>query len=61
MVVLAGMDSVDASNVDTDLLGHGFFSDARSVLSDIFGVIRDEAVAKRFNLQLHGDHYRFRP
>ena len=31
--VISGLDSIDASNVETDFLGHSFFSDARTVLA----------------------------
>lgn len=40
IVVLPGMDSIDASNVKTDLIGHSYYADASSVLSDIFEVVR---------------------
>ena len=33
--VLDGIDTIDASNVDTDILGHGYFAKNRTVLSDI--------------------------
>ncbi len=45
IVVLPGMESIDASNVDTDLLGHSYYADARSVVSDLFEVIRDKGTA----------------
>jgi esterase/lipase superfamily enzyme len=35
IVVLDGLDSIDASNVDTSLLGHGYFSDTQSLINDI--------------------------
>lgn len=38
-IVMDGLETIDASNVDTSLLGHGYFSDTRSVLSDIFGLV----------------------
>lgn len=41
MVVLPGMDTIDASAVDTSFIGHSYFADNRSVLSDIFYLIRD--------------------
>ena len=45
IVVLPGMDSIDASNVKTDLIGHSYYADARSVLSDLFEVVRGAAPA----------------
>lgn len=45
IVMLPGMDSIDASNVKTDLIGHSYYADATSVLSDIFGVVRNTETA----------------
>jgi esterase/lipase superfamily enzyme len=48
----AGVDSVDASRVQTDLMGHSVFSNARSVLSDLSEVIRHgEHPKERFELE----------
>jgi esterase/lipase superfamily enzyme len=48
----AGVDSVDASRVHTDLMGHSVFSSARSVLSDLSEVIRHgEHPRQRFELE----------
>lgn len=35
VVVLDGLDTVDASRVDTSLLGHGYFADTQPLLNDI--------------------------
>lgn len=35
IVVVDGLDSVDASRVDTSLLGHGYFADTQPLLNDI--------------------------
>ena len=40
MVVAEGLDSIDASAVDTSLVGHSYFGDNRSIISDLFNVIR---------------------
>jgi hypothetical protein len=39
------MESIDASNVETDLIGHSYYADARSVLSDLFEVLRNKGSA----------------
>lgn len=39
--VVHGMDTIDATAVDTSILGHGYFVDARSVLSDMRGALAD--------------------
>lgn len=41
ITLIKGMDTIDATAVETDLLGHTYFASAKSVLSDIFDVIRD--------------------
>lgn len=35
IVVIPGMDTIDASLVDSSFIGHGYFAEARSVLNDI--------------------------
>lgn len=40
LVVMAGLDTIDATDVDTSFLGHGYYGDNRSVLSDLFYAIR---------------------
>lgn len=41
VVVMRGIETVDATSVDTSLLGHSYYGDARSVLSDIFYLVHD--------------------
>ena len=40
IVVLAGLDTVDASGVSTEFLGHSYFGDSDTVMSDLKYVIR---------------------
>jgi len=40
IVIVEGLDSIDASAVDTSLLGHSYFGDNRSVISDIYNLLR---------------------
>jgi esterase/lipase superfamily enzyme len=35
-----GIDSIDSSAADTSLLGHSYFGDRRSILSDLFSLLR---------------------
>ncbi|WP_158278089.1 alpha/beta hydrolase [Caulobacter endophyticus] len=51
LVIVPGVDTVDASAVGTDFLSHGYFSDDRSMLEDIYNVIRDVPASQRFNLK----------
>jgi esterase/lipase superfamily enzyme len=67
IVVLPGMDTIDASDVDTSLLGanHSYFADNTTILSDIFSLLRGRRPEDRFNLIRTstdaGHYWRFRP
>ncbi|HJU66462.1 MAG TPA: alpha/beta fold hydrolase, partial [Gemmatimonadaceae bacterium] len=56
IVVLPGLETVDASNVDTDLLGHGYFAEDKPVLDDLFLLLQLElpATARRLKELLKG-------
>jgi len=46
------MDTVDVSNLDTDLVGHSYYGDSRSVLSDMFDLLSTGLPpGKRFGLR----------
>ena len=47
IVVIPGVESIDASAVETDLIGHSYYAEARSVLADLFDVVRDSGPAPR--------------
>jgi len=49
-LVLPGMDTVDATPLDTDFLGHSYYGDNRSVISDIFYLIRNPDPKDRHGL-----------
>jgi esterase/lipase superfamily enzyme len=40
LVVVDSVDTVDATAVDTSLVGHSYYGDNRSVLSDVFELLR---------------------
>ncbi len=40
LVLAPGLETIDASGVDTSLLGHSYFADTRTVLSDMHALIR---------------------
>jgi esterase/lipase superfamily enzyme len=40
VVIHDGMDYVDASNVDTDLIGHGYYEENKLVIDDLFYILR---------------------
>lgn len=67
LLVLPGMDTVDASAVDTSLLGfyHSYFADNTSVLSDLFHDFMGAPAASRNGLQAvvtaAGKYWKFVP
>jgi esterase/lipase superfamily enzyme len=65
LLVVRGMDTIDASAIDTDFLGHSYFSDNRPLLSDIHSILfKDEPPSGRFGLvemeHEDGHYYAFR-
>jgi len=51
IVVVPGVDTIDASAVATDLIKHSYFADSTSVVADIFNLIKNELPpTKRFGL-----------
>jgi esterase/lipase superfamily enzyme len=51
LVVFKGIDTIDVSSVDTDLIGHFYYGDNRSVLSDMFNLMQGQPAASRFGLR----------
>ncbi len=47
LVVFEGVDTVDATEVTSGFLGHSYFAENTSVISDIFGLIRERLPASR--------------
>jgi esterase/lipase superfamily enzyme len=49
LVVLPDLlDTIDATAVSTSLLGHSYYGDDRSIVSDIYALFRDGALPPRF-------------
>jgi esterase/lipase superfamily enzyme len=40
MVILNGIETIDATGVDTSFLSHSYFADTNSIISDIFDIIQ---------------------
>jgi len=65
LLLIPGIDTIDASAIDTDFLGHSYFSDNWPLLSDIHSILRkDEPPSMRFGLRemdcSEGKYYVFR-
>jgi esterase/lipase superfamily enzyme len=51
-LILPGIETIDATDVDDSYLGHSYFSNSRAVLSDIYNIINNDLKADfRFSLQ----------
>lgn len=66
LLVLEGLDTVDASAIDTDFLGHSYFSSDYALLSDIHTMLfNDEPATRRIGLNPRqsssGGYYEFLP
>ena len=65
LLVIPGLDTIDASAIDTDFLGHSYFSDTWPLLSDIHSILfEDQPPERRFGLAARedpaGKYYAFR-
>ena len=43
LIVASGLDTIDASTVETDFLGHSYFGSSDTVLRDLFDLVRYNA------------------
>jgi esterase/lipase superfamily enzyme len=65
LLIVPGLDTIDASLIDTDFLGHSYFSESWPLLSDIHSLLfNDELASQRFGLTTidtkDGQYYAFR-
>lgn len=51
VVIVDGIETVDVSDVSTGFVGHSYYGDNRSVLTDIHSVMRGVIPAERFGLR----------
>jgi esterase/lipase superfamily enzyme len=68
IIVLPGLDTVDASTVDTEFLGHSYFGDSGTVVSDLKYIIRkslppeqrEQYLLERVRNAAIGQYWRFK-
>jgi esterase/lipase superfamily enzyme len=65
-LVIQGIDTIDASEVDTSFIGHSYYGENRSVLSDIFWLLKsNKSPTDRFGIKVimqgASSYYAFRP
>lgn len=58
---IEGFDAVDASGLETDFLGHSYYANNDSMLSDIYCLLKGVPAEGRPLLVLAGTAWRFRP
>jgi esterase/lipase superfamily enzyme len=51
LLVLPPIETIDVSDLDTSLIGHSYYGDAKSVISDMYSVLRGVAPEDRFGLR----------
>ena len=52
LLIVAGVDTIDASAVDSDIVGHSYYGENRQVLADIFNLLRSgQPPDQRFGLR----------
>jgi esterase/lipase superfamily enzyme len=56
-----GFEAIDASSLDNDFLGHSYYASNRSMLSDIYCLLKGTPAAGRPLLAAAGVAWRFRP
>lgn len=66
VTIVDGIETIDASEVSTDFLGHSYFAENGSVVSDMFYLFRtDLRPAHRFNMKeissANGVYWQFKP
>ena len=65
VVIVSGMDTIDASAVNTSFVGHSHFGESRSVIEDIYWLLRDQPPDNRFGISRrqssNGTYFVFRP
>jgi esterase/lipase superfamily enzyme/nucleoid DNA-binding protein len=47
LMILSGVESIDATNVETGFLGHSYYADERSVISDMFYILNESLRANK--------------
>ncbi len=66
IVVVNGLDTIDASAVDTSFVGHSYYAENRTVLSDMFYLVQDgKAPSERYGMEprtgTKGPYWAFQP
>jgi esterase/lipase superfamily enzyme len=47
VLVLPGVDTIDASAADSDLVGHSYYGESRAILADVFALLKTGSPADR--------------
>jgi esterase/lipase superfamily enzyme len=56
ITIVDGIDTIEVSDIDVDMLGHGYFASAEPILYDIAHLLRtDQPPGERLRLEARGD------
>ena len=55
LVIADGIETIDATEVGSDLIGHGYVLDVRAMLADVASVVKRERAGQRFGLMAVDD------
>jgi esterase/lipase superfamily enzyme len=65
VVLASGIETIDASGVETDLVGHSYYATNKTVLGDVYYVLRGHPPSGRFGLNpvtiAAGAYWEFKP
>lgn len=53
-IILDGMETIDVTNMDTSFLGHSYYAENESVLSDIYYLLKGQRANERYRLYPKG-------
>jgi len=65
LTIMDGIETIDATNVKTDFLGHSYFGENKSILSDIFYILRlglraDKRAGLNSKKLVEGEYWEFK-
>jgi len=53
VLILPGVDTIDASAAESDIIGHSYYGESRAILADIFSLLKTGmAPDQRFGLHV---------
>ena len=58
LVLMKGIETIDATNINEGFIGHSYYAESRSIISDLFYLFRDgKSASNRFGLMPRDSKY----